>query len=138
MEVRMSRVPLVLAVLILPVAFVGVGASVGAQEQGEERLKLLRPADKAEMSFHRPGAAVFSLGWQPFAGATGYRIVLAQTPDLGRPLVDRKLAATWVELRGLNPGQYYWRVEAHLTQGGPVASKTASFTVKPAEDEPAQ
>ena len=95
--------------------------------------KLLRPAAQAEISFPDPGRASIALAWEPVAGAMEYRFVVGSSADLAKLLVDRKTTQTWVELRGLGEGKYYWRVEAVSSKAKASVSTTASFSVKAAQ-----
>jgi len=54
--------------------------------------------------------ASFELSWKPVARAVSYHLVLDQNAHFNWPLLERGVKGTSVELRGLDPGYYYWRV----------------------------
>ena len=86
---------------------------------------LIAPADNASELSSRP---LFS--WQPVAGASNYRLQLADNPGFNTPLIDQQTGNT--ELRSdstLDPDQrYYWRVRAQGQCGNASWSSTRQFT----------
>ncbi len=55
--------------------------------------------------------ASFELSWKPVPRAVSYHLVVDQNAHFNWPLLDRHgVKGTSVELRGLDPGYYYWRV----------------------------
>jgi hypothetical protein len=129
----MSRLPRAYGSLALLLTFVGAGPVLAAGARPKDQVVLLTPADRAVLSFSHPATAGFDLTWRAVPGATGYRLLVGEAPDLARPLVDRKVAEPFVKIHGLRPGRYHWRVEAILAKAGPLTSRTASLTVKAVE-----
>jgi Glucodextranase, domain B/FecR protein len=72
---------------------------------------LVAPPHLVSLNPGREGAVRFE--WQPLAQAVGYRFMLDRTVSFAAPIADDKdLTRPWKELRGLEPGDYYWRVAA--------------------------
>jgi hypothetical protein len=91
---------------------------------------LLAPSHQAEISYPDPTRASTLLVWRPVGGAAGYHVMLDYSAYFNRPLVDSKHTETSVEVRGLDPGKYYWRVAAVDKEGLEGAfSDFARFTV---------
>ena len=91
---------------------------------------LLAPSHQAEITYPDPTRASTLLVWRSVAGATGYHVMLDYSAYFNRPLVDSKHIDTSVEVRGLDPGKYYWRVAAVDKEGVEGAfSDFARFTV---------
>jgi hypothetical protein len=75
--------------------------------------ELEAPPHEAEISYPDPTRATTLLTWKPVADAISYRIQLDYSPYFNRPVVDRVgIRDSSVELRGLEPGSYYWKVAA--------------------------
>jgi hypothetical protein len=92
---------------------------------------LLAPAHQAEITYVDPTKATTLLLWKPVLGAVSYHLMLDYSAYFNRPLVDRKgIRDSQQELRGLEPGKYYWRVAAADKAGEEGAfSDFARFTV---------
>jgi FecR protein/Glucodextranase, domain B len=91
---------------------------------------LLAPSHTAEITYPDPTRASTLLVWRAVTGATAYHVMLDYSAYFNRPTVDHKLAETSVEVRGLDPGKYYWRVAAVDKDGVEGAfSDFARFTV---------
>jgi hypothetical protein len=91
---------------------------------------LLAPSHQAEITYPDPTRASTLLVWRPVPGASGYHVMLDYSAYFNRPLVDSRHPDTSVEVRGLEPGKYYWRVAAVDKEGVPGAfSEFARFTV---------
>jgi len=74
---------------------------------------LLAPPYDAEISYPVPSQATTLLAWKDVAAAAGYHFQIDYSLHFNRPIVDRRgWKATSIELRGLDPGKYYWRVAA--------------------------
>jgi serine/threonine protein kinase len=73
----------------------------------------LAPRAEGELSYGDPARAATALSWRPVSGATSYHLMLARGPAFSPSLVDRReIRDTTVQLQGLAPGKYYWRVAA--------------------------
>lgn len=74
---------------------------------------LLAPPYDAEISYPAPSQATTLLAWKDVSTAAGYHFQIDYSLHFNRPIVDRRgWKATAIELRGLDPGKYYWRVAA--------------------------
>jgi hypothetical protein len=74
---------------------------------------LMAPPHQAEITYPDPARATTLLAWKPVLGAVSYHLMLDYSAYFNRPLVDRKgIRDSQQELRGLEPGKYYWRVAA--------------------------
>ena len=91
----------------------------------------LAPAHQAEVAYPDPTRATTLLLWKAVAGAVSYHLMLDSSAYFNRPLVDRKgIQGNEQELRGLEPGKYYWRIAAIDKAGQEGAfSDFARFTV---------
>jgi hypothetical protein len=68
------------------------------------------PTDRARIESEDPARSTIRLEWRaPSEGAT-VRVQLSEDPEFGRALVDREVPCCEVTLRGLDVGQYHWRV----------------------------
>jgi hypothetical protein len=92
---------------------------------------LVAPAHDSTVTYGDPARSTTLLAWRAVPGATAYHVVLDYSPYFNRPLADRAgLADTSVEVRGLEPGKYYWRVAAVTGEGVEGSfSEFARFTV---------
>lgn len=78
------------------------------------------PRPRVSVLLPPSGAAVVGtprLAWYPLAGAASYRVQLAAGDDFAAPLADREVEQPEVELPGLAPGRYWWRVQARANDG---------------------
>lgn len=103
----------------------------GAKLPLPARPRLLAPAAQAVLSYVDPAQATTVLVWASVSGAASYHVMVDHGGWFTEPLLDRSdVTGTSLELRGLAPGKYYWRVRAvgvNRTQGG--FSEFARFTV---------
>jgi len=69
--------------------------------------------------------------WRAVRDASGYRFMLARSAGFAAPVADSKeLTRTSVEVQGLEPGEYFWRVSALGLNGVSGRFSTAArFTV---------
>jgi len=75
--------------------------------------QLTAPSNLAEIAYPDLSQGITLLLWGAVSGSTGYRVVIDFTPTFARPLYDRQgHRPTQMELRGLDPGSYYWKVAA--------------------------
>lgn len=83
-----------------------------------------------------PFDARVRLAWQPSAGATSYRVTVAEDPEMLRPLRTRSVVNPTAELDGLPANRtLHWRVEA-IAWGGLRANDggVTSFLTPPGKD----
>jgi hypothetical protein len=100
--------------------------------------ELVAPPNRAEIGYVNPSREATLLTWNPVPGATAYRVMLDYTDAFNRPLVDQRgIQRNAVELQGLEPGRYYWRVSAlgdDLMEGPP--SELSGFLLVKADAPP--
>jgi hypothetical protein len=78
---------------------------------------LLDPPHQAKVARTASAAGKLLLSWKPVPGAESYRLEMDRSAYFSGPFVDRRgLTDTSVEVRGLDHGQYYWRV---ASEGAP-------------------
>jgi hypothetical protein len=89
---------------------------------------LVEPARQARVYVSANALARFE--WRPVNDAAGYRFMLARSAGFAAPVADTRDTLTSVEVRGLEPGEYHWRVAA-LGMNGVSGrfSPAARFTV---------
>ncbi|HEX6739819.1 MAG TPA: hypothetical protein VF310_16190, partial [Vicinamibacteria bacterium] len=97
---------------------------------------LLEPPHQAKVAGATTTAAKVLLSWKPVPGAGSYRLEMDRSAYFSGPFVDRRgLTDTSVEVRGLEHGQYYWRV---ASEGAPQLegrfSEYARLTVAAPEE----
>src|SRR5262249_29932403 len=82
---------------------------------------LLSPPHQANLAYAQAEAATTVLVWRVVPGAASYHVMLDDDGWFVEPLVDRTgVTTTSLELPGLRPGTYYWRVascDAHDREG---------------------
>lgn len=102
--------------------------SLGSVEKLPPPPKLLLPQDqKIFASAGRPGASTTSttLAWEAVPGATRYRLQLSEQSLFAGLLLDKSdVRTTTVELPGLPPKSYFWKVATVDAKGrtGPYSS----------------
>jgi hypothetical protein len=75
--------------------------------------QLVAPPLDTEISYPNPSAGTTLLSWKAAANAASYHVLVDFTPGFTRPLVDQKgWKPTSMELRGFDPGKYFWKVAA--------------------------
>jgi hypothetical protein len=71
---------------------------------------LLEPPHQAKVAAASNVAKVL-LTWKPVPGAGSYRLMMDRSANFKGPFVDKRgLTRTTIAVRGLEQGQYYWRV----------------------------
>ena len=104
----------------------------------------LAPPAQAELIYKPAPNTTTKLQWQPVPGGVTYRVAMdynvVQANLLMSAALDQQgIAETFHELKGLDPGKYYWRV-AGVTADGDEGkySKVSNFAVvqPPAEPPP--
>ncbi|HLA77828.1 MAG TPA: FecR domain-containing protein [Vicinamibacteria bacterium] len=74
---------------------------------------VLRPTEQEGVVRSEASGATARLAWRPEPSAVAYRVMVDHNAAFAWPLVDRKgIKESAIELRGLDPGRYYWRVAA--------------------------
>ena len=97
---------------------VDAGGKAGAKVALPPVPALMAPPHQAEITYPDPARATTLLAWKPVLGAVSYHLMLDYSAYFNRPLVDRKgIRDSQQELRGLEPGKYYWRVAAADKEG---------------------
>ncbi len=72
------------------------------------------------------------LAWNAAAGAQGYRLQLAPTPEFGQGLIERTLPPVETTRETLSAGDWHWRIASLDSQGRPRAfSPHRAFRVQP-------
>ena len=80
--------------------------------------RLLAPTDQKIYVYPAPQAASTTLAWEPVPEGSRYHLQLAQKVLFSSPLVDKTdVRFSAVELPGLPPNAYYWRVATVDAQG---------------------
>jgi hypothetical protein len=93
--------------------------------------KLLAPSHQTEITYPDPTRATTLFAWKEVPTSSTYHFQIDYSPYFNRPLYDRKgWKGTSIELRGLEPAKYYWRVAAAGQDDSEGAfSDFARFTV---------
>ena len=75
------------------------------------------------------GLTNIPFSWAPYTGATSYEFILSANADLSSPVVDQQnLSGTAFTYTGtLQPGPYYWVVNAYLNNAIKAKSVTGTF-----------
>jgi len=100
------------------------GGKVGGIERLLAPPRLVQPADQKVFTFQDAAQARPTVVWERMEEATRYRLQISSRPLFSEPLIDNdQIRKTSVELSGLTPGSYYWRVAAIDERGraGPYA-----------------
>jgi hypothetical protein len=120
------------------------GVRVDPKGKGRPKVQLLQapqpvnPPNLAAIAYPDPSRAATLLAWRPVPQAASYHVVLDVRAHFSGPLVDRRgIKEGTLELRGLEPGVYYWRVAA-VDQGGNEGdfSGAYQFTIGPGNTAP--
>jgi hypothetical protein len=93
--------------------------------------QLIAPLDQTTIGWTvattpRP-PVVFS--WQATAGTSTYRLRIATSEDFKHLVVDRTTARTSEDVRGLEPGKYFWKVTAMDGAGNDVSASTTARVI---------
>ena len=73
---------------------------------------LVQPVNLQPIIVPDPKHTSIRFEWQPVATASEYELKISDTMMFTHVLADRKTTDTAVEVTGLNPGEYFWTVEA--------------------------
>ena len=80
--------------------------------------RLVQPPDQKVFTYPEPSQARTTLVWERVGEAARYKLQISERPLFTDTLVDNEqIRATSVELTGLEPAGYYWRVAAIDAQG---------------------
>jgi hypothetical protein len=100
------------------------------------KTNVLAPPDLAEplnlqpLIVPDPKHAPIHFEWKPVPEAVSYEIRVSTTSMFSRIVEDRKLPGTWIDLSGLDPGDYFWDVLAtDAVKHVSAASDTFKFTL---------
>jgi hypothetical protein len=106
---------------------VDASGRAGPQVKLPEVPVLLAPANMSEVAYQDPVRALTLLAWKPVTEAAAYHVMLDYSPYFNRPLVDQSgIKESSVEVRGLDPGKYYWQVAAVDKDG--VVGRFSAFS----------
>ncbi len=98
-----------------------IRADASGQLQAKEILpavpRLVAPADQKIFVHEDPLKAITTLAWDKTAGAARYHLVISDRSLFTAALYDADRAETSVQLDGIQPGAYYWKV-ASVTAAG--------------------
>jgi hypothetical protein len=98
-----------------------IRADGGGQLQAKEVLpgvpRLLAPADQKIFVHEDPGKASTTLAWEKMAGASRYHLIISDRLLFTAPLYEADRGETTVQIDGIHPGEYYWKV-ASVTGAG--------------------
>ncbi len=98
------------------------------------------PPAQAEVPYTKPPGATAKLAWSPVPGGESYRVAMDYNVAQANLLLSAALDApgltdTSHELKGLDPGKYFWRVAGVNREGfeGAFSRVTSFSVVKPPE-----
>ena len=107
-----------------------IRADGGGKLQAKEVLpgvpRLIAPADQKIFVHEDPGKASTTLSWEKTPGATRYHLLISDGLLFTTPLYAADRAETSVQVDGIQPGEYYWKV-ASVTAEGVQGSYTAPW-----------
>ncbi len=79
--------------------------------------RLIAPADQKIFVHEDPSKASTALTWEKSAGAARYHLVISDRALFSVPLYDADREETTVQIDGLLPGEYYWKVASVFPDG---------------------
>lgn len=98
-----------------------IRADAGGRLQAKESLpgvpRLVAPADQKIFVHEDPSKAATTLGWERVPGAAHYHLAISDRLLFTSPLYDADREETSVQIDGIRPGEYYWRVAAVSSAG---------------------
>jgi ElaB/YqjD/DUF883 family membrane-anchored ribosome-binding protein len=98
-----------------------IRADASGQLQAKEVLpgapRLIAPADQKIFVHEDPSRVTTALAWEKSAGAARYHLVISDRALFTVPLYDADREETSVQLEGLQPGEYYWKVASVFPAG---------------------
>lgn len=72
----------------------------------------VEPANLQPLIVANPKQSPIHFSWKPVPTAVAYQLQVSQTVLFNRILTDKRTTATSLDLPGLDPGEYFWRVRA--------------------------
>jgi hypothetical protein len=98
-----------------------IRADAGGRLQAKEVLpgvpRLVTPADQKIFVHEDPAKALTTLAWEPTPGAARYHLMISDRLLFTSALYDADRPETSVQLDGIQPGEYYWKVAAVSSAG---------------------
>ncbi len=98
-----------------------IRADASGQLQAKETLpavpRLIAPADQKIFVHEDPAQASTTLAWDKAVGASHYHLVISDRMLFTVPLYDADREETTVQIDGLRPGEYYWKVASVFPAG---------------------
>ncbi len=101
------------------------------------------PPASAELPYTKPPGATAKLTWSPVPGSESYRVAMDYNVTQANLLLSAALDAPGLtetnhELKGLDPGKYFWRVAGVNKEGfeGAFSRVSAFAVIKPPEATP--
>ena len=101
------------------------------------------PPAQAELPYTKPPGATAKLVWNPAPGSDSYRVAMDYNVTQANLLLSAALDAPGLtdtnhELKGLDPGKYFWRVAGVNKEGfeGAFSRVSAFSVIKPPEATP--
>jgi hypothetical protein len=98
-----------------------IQADAGGRLQAKEVLpgvpRLLVPADQKIFVHEDPAKASTTLSWEPTPGAVRYHLMISDHLLFTAALYDADRAETSVQIDGIQPGEYYWKVASVSSAG---------------------
>jgi hypothetical protein len=79
--------------------------------------RLMAPADQKIFVREDPSQASTSLAWEKTAGAARYHLVISDRALFSVPLYEADREEATVQIDGLVPGEYYWKVASVFPDG---------------------
>jgi hypothetical protein len=98
-----------------------IRADASGQFQAKEVLpavpRLIAPADQKIFVHENPSQASTMLAWEKASGVARYHLVISDRLLFTVALYDADRAETSVQIDGLLPGEYYWKVASVMPSG---------------------
>jgi hypothetical protein len=98
-----------------------IRADAGGQLQAKEVLpgvpRLVVPADQKIFVHEDPAKASTTLGWEVTPGAVRYHLLISDHLLFTSALYEADRAETSVQIDGIQPGEYYWKVASVSSAG---------------------
>ncbi len=105
-----------------------IRSDAGGELQSKEILptvpRLIAPADQKIFVHEDPAKASTTLAWEKIQGADHYHLVISDRQLFTAALYDADRAETAVQIDGIQPGEYYWKVASVAPNGvvGPYSA----------------
>lgn len=79
--------------------------------------RLVSPSDQRVLIYPDPASATTTLSWEKTPGADRYFLVISDRSLFANKLWEGERKETNVEIAGIAPGEYYWKVAATAANG---------------------